>query len=96
VPDHSNFSRARHGHLRDGDVFRHVFETVVRRAIKEGLVGGVGFAVDASPIAADATNKQRFVLPRLIDNGPCCQNGGLTANQSAGNPPSLKYANSVQ
>jgi transposase len=60
VPDHSNFSRARHGRFRDGDVFRHVFETVVRRAIKEGLVGGEGFAVDASLIAADA-NKQRSV-----------------------------------
>jgi len=60
VPDHSNFSRARHGRFRDGDVFRHVFETVVRRAIKEGLVGGEGFAVDASLIAADA-NKQRSI-----------------------------------
>ena len=60
VPDHSNFSRARHGRFRDGDVFRLVFETVVRRAIKEGLVGGEGFAVDASLIAADA-NKQRSV-----------------------------------
>ena len=60
VPDASNFSRARHGRFRDGDVFRHVFETVVRRAIKEGLVGGEGFAVDASLIAADA-NKQRSV-----------------------------------
>ena len=59
-PEHSNFSRARHGRFRDGDVFRHVFETVVRRAIKEGLVGGEGFAVDASLIAADA-NKQRSV-----------------------------------
>ena len=60
MPNHSNFSRARHGRFRDGDVFRHVFETVVRRAIKEGLVGGEGFAVDASLIAADA-NKQRSV-----------------------------------
>ena len=60
VPDHSAFSRARHGRFREGDVFRHVFETVVRRAIKEGLVGGEGFAVDASLIAADA-NKQRSV-----------------------------------
>jgi hypothetical protein len=35
-----------------------VFETVVRRCIGEGLVGGEGFAVDASLIAADA-NRQR-------------------------------------
>jgi transposase len=58
VPDHSTFSKARHGRFRDSDAFRHVFETVVQRAMMEGLVGGEGFAVDASLIAADA-NKQR-------------------------------------
>jgi transposase len=45
---------------RRSNAFRHVFETVVARAIKEGLVGGRGFAVDASLIAADA-NKLRAV-----------------------------------
>ncbi len=60
VPDHSTFSKNRHGRFRDSDAFRHVFETVVDRCIKEGLVGGEGFAVDASLIAADA-NKQRSV-----------------------------------
>ena len=58
VPDHSTFSKTRHGRFRDSDTFRHLFELVVRRAIAEGLVGGEGFAVDASLIAADA-NKQR-------------------------------------
>jgi hypothetical protein len=37
-----------------------LFETVVQRRLREGLVGGEGFAVDASLIAADA-NKQRPV-----------------------------------
>src|SRR6202163_141276 len=60
VPDHSTFSKNRHGRFRDSDVLRHVFETVVGRCIAEGLVGGEGFAVDASLIAADA-NKQRSV-----------------------------------
>jgi transposase len=60
VPDHSTFSKNRHGRFRDSDAFRSVFETVVARAIEEGLVGGAGFAVDASLIAADA-NKQRSV-----------------------------------
>jgi transposase len=60
VPDHSTFSKNRHGRFRDSDTFRHVFETVVARAIKEDLVAGEGFAVDASLIAADA-NKQRSV-----------------------------------
>ena len=58
VPDHSTFSKNRHGRFRDSDLLRKVFETVVRRCMAEGLVGGDGFAVDASLITADA-NKQR-------------------------------------
>jgi len=58
VPDHSTFSKNRHGRFRDSDILRHVFEQSVRRCMKEGLVGGEAFAVDASLIAADA-NKQR-------------------------------------
>lgn len=60
VPDHSTFSKNRHGRFRASDAFRHVFESVVSRCIEEGLVDGEAFAVDASLIAADA-NKQRSV-----------------------------------
>ncbi len=60
VPDHSTFSRNRHGRFRQSDALRRVFETVVRRCMAEGLVGGEDFAVDASLIQADA-NKQRSV-----------------------------------
>ena len=58
VPDHSTFSKNRHGRFRDCDLLRHVFEATVRRCVAEGLVGGERFAVDASLIEADA-NKQR-------------------------------------
>src|SRR5215217_5781964 len=58
VPDHSTFSKNRHGRFRDCDLLRKLFETVVRRCMAEGLVDGTAFAVDASLIAADA-NKQR-------------------------------------
>ena len=58
VPDHSTFSKNRHGRFRDCDLLRKLFETVVRRCMVEGLVEGTAFAVDASLIAADA-NKQR-------------------------------------
>ena len=54
VPDHSTFSRNRHGRFRDSDILRRLFETIVERCLAEGLVGGEGFAVDASLIAADA------------------------------------------
>lgn len=53
VPDHSTFSKNRHGRFRDSDAFRHVFEDVVQRAIAIGLVQGEGLAVDASLIQAD-------------------------------------------
>ncbi len=46
---------------RSSDLLRQVFETVVARCMKRrGLVGGEGFAVDASVIAADA-HRQRGV-----------------------------------
>jgi IS5 family transposase len=60
VPDHSAFSRARNERFREGDVFRRLFERVVEACIAAGLVGGEGFAVDASLIQADA-NKQRSI-----------------------------------
>lgn len=60
VPDHSTFSKNRHGRFRDSDLLRDVFEMTVTRCIEEGLVGGEGFAVDASLIKADA-NRQRGV-----------------------------------
>ncbi len=54
VPEHSTFSKNRHGRFRESDAFRHVFETVLQRCINEGLVGGEGFAIDASVVKADA------------------------------------------
>ena len=55
VPNHSTFSVNRHGRFRDSDVLRKVFESIVRRCMGVGLVGGEGFAVDASVIEADAS-----------------------------------------
>ena len=60
VPDHSTFSKNRHGRFRQSDLLRRVFETVLRRCMEEGLVGGENFAVDASLIKADA-NRQKGV-----------------------------------
>ena len=63
VPDHSTFSKNRHGRFRQSDALRRLFESVVQRCIAEGLVSADGFAVDANLIAADA-NKQRSVPSR--------------------------------
>src|SRR5580700_3473332 len=55
VPDHSTFSVNRHGRFRDSDIFRRLFEAVVRASMDAGLVKGEGFAVDASVMEADAS-----------------------------------------
>jgi transposase len=60
VPDHSTFSKNRYGRFRDSDLLRQMFEMTVARCIAEGLVGGEGFAVDASLIRADV-QRQRSV-----------------------------------
>src|SRR5580693_9288463 len=74
VPDHSTFSKNRHGRFRQSDMLRRLFESVVQGCIAEGLVSADGFAVDASMIAADA-NKQRSVPSReweaRRDQGSC-------------------------
>jgi len=61
VPDHSTFSKNRHGRFRNSDLLRELFESVVRRCMAEGLVGGEGFAVDASIIRAHASRHRTAV-----------------------------------
>ena len=65
IPDHSAFTRARNERFREHDVFRDVFERIVAACIKADLVGGTGFAVDASLIAGMPTSAAR----RLATNG---------------------------
>lgn len=70
VPDHSTFSKNRHGRFRESGVFRWVFDEVVRRCMAAGLIKGEAFAVDASLIAANASH-QHSVQP-----GEICNLGG--------------------
>ena len=69
----SEFSRNRHGRFRESDILRHLFEATVQTCINEGLVGGPGFACDASLIAADA-NKQRSLSGEDWDRRPVPEN----------------------
>ncbi len=59
VPHHSTFSVNRHGRFRESDILRKVFEEVVCGCMTAGLVGGEGFAVDASVIEANASRFRR-------------------------------------
>ncbi len=73
LPDHSTFSKNRHGRFRESNIFRYVFNTVVQRCIEQGLVKGEGFAIDASLVKADV-NRQRAVRgTEVIDWGPTKQ-----------------------
>jgi len=67
VPDHSTFSKNRHGRFRESGVFRHLFETVLQRCMKEGLVRGEGFATDASIIKADAQRQRGVPGEEAVD-----------------------------
>lgn len=58
VPDHSSFSKNRHGRFRDAGAFRYVFEQVLASCIDADLVRGEGFAVDASIVKADASRQR--------------------------------------
>jgi transposase len=66
VPDHSSFSKNRHGRFRESDLLRQVFEAVVRACMEAGLVKSEGFAVDASIITADASRHHR-ITPEEAD-----------------------------
>ena len=55
VPDHSTFSKNRHGRFRECDLYRLLFEQVVARCAAAGLVAGREVAVDGSTILADAS-----------------------------------------
>ena len=94
VPDHSTFSKNRHGRFREAEVLRHVFERVLQSCIDSGLVGGEGFAVDASVVKADA-NRQRY---RDDDddwgNGPGVRDylNGLQEDDPVGVTPSKRVS----
>lgn len=57
VPNHSTFSKNRHGRSRESALLRHLFEKTVACCISDGLASGQRLAVDASLIVADANNQ---------------------------------------
>ncbi|MGD1882253.1 MAG: hypothetical protein ACFB11_08020 [Paracoccaceae bacterium] len=69
MPDHSSFSRYRHGRFQQSDMLRYIFEATVERCLREDFVSGEGFAVDVSLITADA--KKFFPLRPRIERR-CC------------------------
>ena len=67
VSDHSTFSKNRHRRFRESDLLRKLFETVVARCMKEGILGGVAFAVDAWVVVADAHRRRGVARVEDLD-----------------------------
>ena len=69
VPDHSTFSKNRHGRFRESDLLRMVFERVVGICLAAGLIKGDGFAIDASVIEADASRYHGVEPEKVVVTG---------------------------
>jgi transposase len=67
IPDHSTFSKNRHGRFRQSDVFRKVFEEIVRRCLEAGFVKGRSLAVDGTLVGANASQQSRVPREKLVE-----------------------------
>ncbi len=65
IPDHTTFSKNRHGRFRQSGVFLEVFEEIVRRCLANGLVEGRNLAVDGTMVGANASRQSRVRRERL-------------------------------
>ena len=68
VPDHSTFSKNRHGRFRQSGIFLEIFEEIVRRCLGAGLVEGQRLTVDGTVVAANASPQRgvrREQLPEV-------------------------------
>ncbi len=67
IPDHSMFSKNRHGRFRQSGVFRKIFEEIVQLCLEAGLVEGRNLAVDGTLVGANASPQSRVPQKRLVE-----------------------------
>jgi hypothetical protein len=53
-PNHSTFSKNRHGRFQESKLFEQLFEQIVRQCVEVGLVQGKHLSVDGSFVEANA------------------------------------------
>ncbi len=71
VPDHSTFSRNRHGRFRQSDTLQHLFETVVERCLREGeLALRIGVLLDKLAVGFNQDGIRRAVLAAMERRPP--------------------------
>ena len=67
IPHHSTFSKNRHGRFQESNLFQRLFEEIVDRCMKAGLVEGEHLSVDGSFIQADASHSSRIAREQLAE-----------------------------
>jgi transposase len=67
IPNHSTFSKNRHGRFQESNVFQDLFERIVDQCVQAGLVNGEHMSVDGSFIQANANNESRIPREQLAE-----------------------------
>ena len=67
IPDHSTFSKNRHGRFRESGIFLEVFEEIVRRCMAAGLVEGQRLSVDGTVVRANASSQSGVERKHLAE-----------------------------
>src|ERR1700677_2479943 len=67
VPNHSTFSKNRHGRFQESNIFEQLFHEIVAQCVACGLVKGDHLSVDGSFIQADASNSSRIPRENLSE-----------------------------
>jgi transposase len=67
IPNHSTFSKNRHGRFQESNLFQELFERIVEQCIQAGLVQGEQMSVDGSFIQANADHHSRIPREELAE-----------------------------
>lgn len=68
VPDHSTFSKNRHGRFKESGIYQEMFDAIVRQCIEQGLVSGKHVTVDSTLVKANASFKT--IEPIVVELKP--------------------------
>lgn len=67
VPDHSTLSQLRRRKFKNTEIFREIFDEVVRRSMEAGLVDGKMLLTDSTHIKANASDAKREVITVKVE-----------------------------
>src|SRR5580693_55865 len=67
IPQHSTFSKNRHGRFQESKLFEQLFEEIVARCLEAGSVRGDDLSVDGSFVEANASKESRIPREQLAE-----------------------------